>query len=53
MRKSPWHSVKRHVYHVCTSCSTGNAIEPENLRHGTGGKPMCKECRDCVTKGNC
>jgi hypothetical protein len=24
--------------------STGNNIERENLRQGTGGKPLCKEC---------
>ena len=23
---------------------TGNNIERENLREGTGGKPLCKEC---------
>jgi hypothetical protein len=44
MRKSPWHSVKQVVYHDNTECNTGNNIERENLRSGTGGKPLCKEC---------
>jgi hypothetical protein len=53
MKKSPWHSIKQPVHHVCTNCNTGNNIEPENLRQGTGGKPLCKECRDWIAKGQC
>lgn len=44
MKKAPWHSVKQDVYHDDTNCNTGNNIETENLRSGTGGKPKCKEC---------
>ncbi len=44
MRRSPWHSVKQSVHHDNTECNTGNNIERENLRQGTGGKPLCKEC---------
>jgi hypothetical protein len=43
-RKQPWHSIKQSVHHDNTECNTGNNIEPENYRHGTGGKPLCKEC---------
>ncbi len=43
-RTSPWHSVKQSVHHDNTSCKTGNNIERENLREGTGGKPLCQEC---------
>ena len=43
-RKSPWHSIKQPVYHDNTNCNTGNNIEKENLRQGTGGHPLCKEC---------
>lgn len=53
MRKSPWHSVKANVHHVCSNCNTGNNIERENLRQGTGGKPMCKECADLIGGGGC
>ena len=44
MRTSPWHSVKQFVHHDNTNCNTGNNIEPENWRSGTGGKPLCGEC---------
>lgn len=43
---SLWHSVKAGVHHNNTRCMTGNNIERENLRSGTGGKPLCKECAD-------
>jgi len=38
-RKSPWHSVKEEVHHDNTECNTGNNIEAENLRQGTGNSP--------------
>jgi len=41
---SPWHSIKQSVHHDNTSCTTGNNIERENLRTGSGGKPKCQEC---------
>lgn len=46
-KKSPWHSIKkddRPVYHNNTNCNTGNNIEKENVRQGTGGHPLCDEC---------
>ncbi len=46
-KTAPWHSVKAGkagVHHNDTECNTGNNIEHENLRRGTGGKPLCKEC---------
>jgi hypothetical protein len=42
--KSPWHSIKQDVYHNNTECNTGNNIERENIRQGTGGKRHCSEC---------
>jgi hypothetical protein len=41
---APWHSVIAPVCHNNTNCNTGNNIEKENLRQGTGGKPLCHEC---------
>jgi len=41
---APWHSALRQVHHNNTDCNVGNNIETENLRHGTGGKPLCAEC---------
>ncbi len=41
---APWHSVKQNVHHHNTNCNTGNNIEAENYRTGTGGKPLCVEC---------
>lgn len=52
-KKSPWHSAKSNVHHVCSNCNTGNNIERENRRSGTGGKPLCSECRDWIAKGSC
>ncbi len=42
--KAPWHSIKQSVYHNNAGCRTGNNISGEDLRHGTGGKPLCHEC---------
>lgn len=43
-KTSAWHSIKQYVHHDNTSCNTGNNIETENRRSGTGGKPLCSEC---------
>lgn len=52
-KKSPWHSTRQNVHHVCTNCNTGNNIEKENLRDGTGGKPLCAECQRLIDQGRC
>jgi transposase-like protein len=39
-----FHSVKQNVHHNNNSCTEGNNIEKENLRQGTGGKPLCSHC---------
>jgi len=44
-KRYPWHSVKAGVHHNDTNCNTGNNIERENLATGTGGNPLCTECR--------
>ena len=43
-KTSPWHSIKSDVYHDNTECNTGNNIEIENRKSGTGGKSLCQEC---------
>lgn len=50
-KKDPWHSIKQSVYHNNTNCNTGNNIERENLRSGTGGKPLCQECAGLNRQG--
>lgn len=40
----PFHSVKQNVHHNNDRCTEGNNIERENLRQGTGGKPICHHC---------
>src|SRR4029078_1994278 len=50
-KKDPWHSVKQAVHHNNTNCNTGNNIERENYRTGTGGKALCEECADLNTSG--
>jgi len=47
----PWHSIKQPVHHNNTNCNTGNNIEREYLRQGTGGKPLCSECQEWTRKG--
>lgn len=44
-KTSSWHSVKSNVHHNNTNCNTGNNIEKENRRSGTGGKSLCQECK--------
>jgi hypothetical protein len=44
MKKEPWHSARETVHHNDTACKTGNKIEREDRRVGTGGKPLCGEC---------
>lgn len=43
-KTQPFHSIKQNVHHNDTSCTEGNNIEKENLRQGTGGKPLCHHC---------
>lgn len=46
-KKDPWYSAKTlDVYHNNTECNTGNNIETENVRSGTGGLPQCSECAE-------
>lgn len=44
-KKTPWYSIKSQVHHNNANCNTGNNIEKENLRKGTGGRRLCKECK--------
>lgn len=39
-----WHSGHGTVFHDDPACTTGNNIEPENRRDGTGGLPRCSDC---------
>ena len=39
-----WHSTKSDVYHIRYDCTSGDDIEPENYRVGTGGKRRCSRC---------
>lgn len=50
-KKAPWHSIKQTVHHNNTECNTGNNIERENLRQGSGGKPLCQECAKLNSQG--
>lgn len=50
-KTSAWHSIKEDVYHNNTECNTGNNIETENRREGTGNKRLCKECERCNNEG--
>jgi hypothetical protein len=42
--KTAWYSVNQSTYHNNSRCATGSNIDPEHLRQGTGGRPLCQEC---------
>ena len=44
MKVQAWHSIKQQKHHDNTKCTEGNNIERENIRQGTGGKPLCDHC---------
>ena len=50
MRKNTWCSVKAAVRHVCSNCNTGNNIEKENKRSGTGAS-VCVENAESLSDG--
>jgi len=47
MRVEPFHSKLpgTEVHHNNNKCTLGNNIESYNRRPGTGGHPLCDECR--------
>jgi hypothetical protein len=49
--KQPWHSPDSDVYHNNPNCQTGNSIEAENVRQGTGNKRLCGECERLSSAG--
>jgi len=51
MRVSPWHSIMRDVHHNNTACTEGNNIETRYRRQGTGGKRLCKRCKELNAEG--
>lgn len=44
---APFHSklFGTRVYHNTNDCTEGNNIQPQNRRPGTGGFPLCDQCR--------
>jgi hypothetical protein len=44
LKTGAWYSTKASVYHDNQDCTTGNNIEAENRRAGTGGRRLCEEC---------
>jgi hypothetical protein len=45
----PWHSPKNDVHHNNTECKAGFLVEGKDVRHGTGGRPLCRECREATS----
>jgi len=39
------------VYHNNDKCTKGNNIESYNLVSGTGGLPLCEECKNKNARG--
>jgi hypothetical protein len=42
--RGPWRAADSDVYHNNPNCQTGTSIAPENVRQGSGDKPLCEEC---------
>ena len=54
MKVAPIHSVKPfapHKYHDNDRCTERNNIERENVRQGTGGRPLCDHCERLNREG--
>ncbi len=51
MKVAPVHSIKEAVHHDNDKCTERNNIERENLRQGTGGKPLCQHCARLDAQG--
>lgn len=52
MLVNPFHSKRpgTTVHHNNNRCTEGNNIETYNRAPGTGGLPLCKNCRDLAGK---
>ena len=50
-KAAPVHSIKQNRHHNNSACTERNNIERENLRTGTGGKPLCGNCSDLNRQG--
>ena len=50
---APFHSKRpgTTVHHNNNKCTEGNNIEHYNRVPGTGGHPLCKNCRDLNAEG--
>ncbi len=53
MRVSPIYSKKpgTSVHHNNNQCTERNNIESENIKHGTGGLPVCSHCQRLNREG--
>lgn len=48
---NPWHSKKENHYHNNTKCGPGSEIPEHNRIPGTGGKPLCADCKRLNDRG--
>ena len=53
MKVAPFYSDSGIAHHVCSRCTLGNNIETGNRKQGTGGKPLCEQCKDRIKNGTC
>jgi hypothetical protein len=47
----PFHSVKEEKHHNNSRCGPGSEIPAHNRVAGTGGKPLCKDCKQLNDEG--
>ncbi len=41
----PFYSTSQSFHHNNDACAVGQAIPKESRRSGTGGKPVCADCK--------
>jgi hypothetical protein len=44
-KTNAWNFVNQSVHHDNTRCGPGGAIPQRNREAGTGGKPLCENCK--------
>ena len=48
---APFHSKKENHHHDNNKCGPGSEIPAHNRESGTGGKPLCNDCKKLNDKG--
>ena len=50
-RENAWHFFSGDRHHRCLDCRYGDGWGSDAWRPGTGGQPLCQECRRLIARG--